>query len=106
GQGKAGSAHTVSQPLAQVRSAQLHHGTALGADNQQVVGVATGIHTGRPGIDGIQAVNQTFFSQKVQSTVNGRGLGAGLELANQIQQFVGAQTALGLNQDFQHLAAN
>src|SRR5690606_10574781 len=62
--------HFVGEAPGQARVAQLCNRAATRAHDQQIMGLSPGIMASRPGVDGVEAVNQAFFHEDVERAVN------------------------------------
>ena len=96
--------HFLGQLAMQFGVAELGHGTAFGADNQNVMPIAGRVHAGGPGIDGIEPMDKAFSNKEVKRSVNCRRCGPWLYFTDFVEQFVGFHATLALQQDFKHLA--
>lgn len=88
--------HFLGQLAMQFGVAELGHGSAFGADDQNVMPVAGRVHAGGPGIDGVETMNKAFGNKKIKRSVDRGGRGPGLYFTDFVEQFVGFHATLAL----------
>ena len=95
-QNKPRAGHFLGQLAMQLGVAELGHGSALGADDQNVMPFTGRIHAGGPGIDGVEPMDKAFRNKEVKRPVDRWGRGPGLYFADFVEQFVGFHATLAL----------